>query len=802
MVNTSLIYLACTSNCIECTTATNCFACEESYLLDTIDSTTVNCVTECRIGYFADIATETCVSDCGLESYTNISSSSLICRHCDFRCLSCTGPSNAECLECDIGKQGVIEDGSSCICAANYDTDIDKSICIPLPCLDLVYTDCQCPNGYFFGRLALKCTKCNSLCLTCFGPSSNECLKCDTSKSLAVKNKPTTCVLNCDEGYYNDFTSCQCIISYDLIVCISPCKECLGRGSRSCLSCLSFNQVLYDYTCLNQCPLHYTPLSGVCYCTIKLTALACHESCEKCFNLASDGCVSCKEGRYLHGNQCLTQCPSGFYPDFKECLPCSSSCVICNSGDNCIACADYYYKSNNICKSIDDCYDGTYGDRETSTCKECSEACIGCTGRNNDQCSECNYIKGYRRDQSGACQVVSCTEGSYVEIDKESKVISCASCPNNCKSCDNSQSCIECKSNTIAKSTQNGTICETCSVGYYSEKGKCKGIIQYNHVEICGDGLNLGQNECDDGNKVDGDGCSSDCRIEYGFECKSYPNSPDICIDVLAPTGIVKFKSITIISVIFSEPILLKVSSEILKKTIDVTLLKKCEFTWKLLTTFPKNTILTELQIEILPQCTLRGGESCTLAFKNKEFVTDLNGNPLETEIIKMKLPRSIHEESEGIKVVGEVINAASTYAVIAMLGLSLIQGYAIGPLWHFINMVQMLSYIPLLDCNVPNIFKLLLTEYLTITKIAIPFNLIPDFPSNPLSQFTRFLTEPLNEKFGELKYESISFIFNFSEELLTWIVLGLIYLLLKVLYKRAPKFLYMLCLIFVVSQV
>jgi len=105
------------------------------------------------------------------------------------------------------------------------------------------------------------------------------------------------------------------------------------------------------------------------------------------------------------------------------------------------------------------------------------------------------------------------------------------------------------------------------------------------------------------------------------------------------------------------------------------------------------------------------------------------------------------------------------------------------------------------LDCNVPNIFKLLLTEYLTITKVAIPFNLIPDFPFNPLSQLTRFLTEPLNERFGELNYESISFIFNFSEELLTWIVLGLIYLLLKVLYKRAPEFLYMFCLIFVVSQ-
>jgi len=254
-------------------------------------------------------------------------------------------------------------------------------------------------------------------------------------------------------------------------------------------------------------------------------------------------------------------------------------------------------------------------------------------------------------------------------------------------------------------------------------------------------------------------------------------------------------------SLTFSELVLSKVSSEVLEKSIKVTSGKKCRLTFKLLTTFPKDTILTEIQIKILPQGTLRGGEECTFTFENKEFITDLSENPLETEVLKMKLPKFTHEESEGIKAIGETINAASTYTIIVILGLSLFQGYAIGSLWHFINTVQIISYIPLLNCNIPNIFRLLLTEYLTVRKVAIPLNSIPDFPFNPLSQFTRFLTKPLNEKFEKLKYESISFIFNFSEELLTWILLGLTYLLLKVLYKKAPKFLYMFRLICIVSQ-
>lgn len=37
-------------------------------------------------------------------------------------------------------------------------------------------------------------------------------------------------------------------------------------------------------------------------------------------------------------------------------------------------------------------------------------------------------------------------------------------------------------------------------------------------MEICGDGR-LYTLECDDGNNVDGDGCSKDCRIEKGYTC-------------------------------------------------------------------------------------------------------------------------------------------------------------------------------------------------------------------------------------------------------------------------------------------
>ena len=39
---------------------------------------------------------------------------------------------------------------------------------------------------------------------------------------------------------------------------------------------------------------------------------------------------------------------------------------------------------------------------------------------------------------------------------------------------------------------------------------------------------------CDDGNNIDGDGCSSDCKIEGGYHCVGgSPNSKDTCSQFL-----------------------------------------------------------------------------------------------------------------------------------------------------------------------------------------------------------------------------------------------------------------------------
>lgn len=58
-------------------------------------------------------------------------------------------------------------------------------------------------------------------------------------------------------------------------------------------------------------------------------------------------------------------------------------------------------------------------------------------------------------------------------------------------------------------------------------------------VEICGDGNDLGTYPCDDGNSVNGDGCDKLCQVEDGWYCRNgEPDAtggaaaPDVCIEV------------------------------------------------------------------------------------------------------------------------------------------------------------------------------------------------------------------------------------------------------------------------------
>jgi hypothetical protein len=221
---------------------------------------------------------------------------------------------------------------------------------------------------------------------------------------------------------------------------------------------------------------------------------------------------------------------------------------------------------------------------------------------------------------------------------------------------------------------------------------------------------------------------------------------------------------------------------------MEVSLRRKCEVDWVLVSDFQAGFNFETLQIKVSPKCSL-DKDTYIVQFKDRSKIQDLAGNSLNTEFLTVKAGRFkyvLTDKAAGM--LGATIKYATTGTFVFMLFLSLFHGYAIGSLWHFINMLQILSYLPILNCELPNNYRLVLTEYLSENFFTIPFDLIPEFPYNPLNYLSVFIVEPLNDRFKELDYESISFIFNFSEELLTWLVLLLVYIVLLILRCLAPN--------------
>ena len=117
-----------------------------------------------------------------------------------------------------------------------------------------------------------------------------------------------------------------------------------------------------------------------------------------------------------------------------------------------------------------------------------------------------------------------------------------------CTSCSNTE-CFQCVAGTImdpittycdcpnyGESFFNGS-CHLCSQLYFSDCIRCNSTtcfdctdgLFYNMtsklceplINACGDSKWERFEDCDDGNLIDGDGCSSTCKIEADYECLS-----------------------------------------------------------------------------------------------------------------------------------------------------------------------------------------------------------------------------------------------------------------------------------------
>ncbi|CDW84379.1 neurohypophysial n-terminal domain containing protein [Stylonychia lemnae] len=109
-----------------------------------------------------------------------------------------------------------------------------------------------CPESYyvkFYERYGIyQCLKCNPLCLNCIGPTSNDCIQCQSPLKLLEELYTCAIISKCPEGYYQDYKSGQCL------PCNPYCKHC-EIGPNNCQACkVGFFQQYLGKSCVDQCP--------------------------------------------------------------------------------------------------------------------------------------------------------------------------------------------------------------------------------------------------------------------------------------------------------------------------------------------------------------------------------------------------------------------------------------------------------------------------------------------------------------------------------------------------------------------
>ena len=432
--------LACPLPCRTCSSPTQCTDCY----------TNISWIPQI---YFRSSA-QTCVTQCVEGEYLSAGT-----------CLTCSNT----CLTCLIYGAGF--------------TDGNGTYCLTCPSTKLLSgTTCvgSCPAGSY-ANVNLVCLSCMANCLTC--NSSDTCSACQTAYSLMSNQCLTACPASY-VSYINPVSSQAACLG-----CPANCISCSSAATPLCLNCVS-GYYLYSGSCVGDCSSVslYVSYGGSC--------AACE--CETC-SVYSYACTACLAPKNLLQGQCLSTCPSGYYPASNICQPCASNCLSCTSASTCQYCQIPYvltvYNATSSSCSLT-CPAGTIPTIDSSlnyVCEACSGNCLTCQIStsyclscqspfflNNHTCvSSCPsgywVISGACRICSPACQACLATDPYNCSSCAPGYYYANGTCGNTCPVGSyadiSSLTCMSC--NTVCSACLNSTNCTSCAPGYYLQGAYC-----------------------------------------------------------------------------------------------------------------------------------------------------------------------------------------------------------------------------------------------------------------------------------------------------------------------------------------
>lgn len=241
----------------------------------------------------------------------------------------------------------------------------------------------SCPTGQLIsGTVAHTCSYCDVSCTACITVSTT-CLPNQCSTNYFYYSVNSSCLLSCPNNYYPNTTTQTCT------QCDSGCQLCTGSGYTSCTQCqistsgVPYYKVIDLNTCSPTCPAGQYPYD------LLLTCQYCSTTCLTCNTSALD-CQTCNNVSgvfyYQHNNQCLVNCPDGYYGKQSNnlCVACFGGCATCFDGNDysCTKCQNYnsniYYLVYGTTNCSLTCPDGQYKVDLVNQCQPCDINCHTC----------------------------------------------------------------------------------------------------------------------------------------------------------------------------------------------------------------------------------------------------------------------------------------------------------------------------------------------------------------------------------------------------------------------------------------
>jgi proprotein convertase subtilisin/kexin type 5 len=274
------------------------------------------------------------------------------------------------------------------------------------------------------------------------------------SLTLADLNNQVTfstgCPSTCSTCPYDHL----CLCPGALTTTLRNCSSCTGANCSSCTApCLrssGASMTTYSTTCVGGCQVCSVSTSTCDTCvasTVPDTATSPSTSC-----VCPAGATSSGSGSSL------------------ACFFCLPECLICSDASSCDTCPTVNHQ---LIAGRCTCKASYYA--VGATCNVCPNWCASCTGPAVAYCSACKDSDASQAvPGTGSC---SCSAGKYLQASG-----TCATCPQDCSECDNSQKCTQCSSSNASINSAGRCVCED---GYYYPSGSITCTLCFDDCATC-----------------------------------------------------------------------------------------------------------------------------------------------------------------------------------------------------------------------------------------------------------------------------------------------------------------------------